>query len=139
MDLGEIVLKLGCDELVEISRRQDRWKLQSSWHAAFAPGWHDWSGPLRDFDWHVFSYAYHWHGAAAISAYERVPGAPLVIAKSLANGPAFRCKGQLMPVYVEMRKLWPMDLYVMNEGMTWTFVMTHEHHIGPFFVESSRE
>ena len=117
--------------------RQARWTMQKAWRSAFASDWHDWSGPLLDMDWHVFSYKYveHMTGAEAVAAFEARSGQSFIVSVDLAQGPTFKCTSSAKLDYMTLRNMWSGDLYLMNEALDWTFVLTHEQDLGPYFVE----
>ncbi|HEY6880784.1 MAG TPA: DUF4275 family protein [Polyangiales bacterium] len=135
MMLESVLISLGANALEEIPR-QRRWRLQRAWRSAFARDWQDWSGPLLETDWHVFSYNYakHWERAEAVAAFECVSLQPLMVAANLAEGPMFRCELRTLPDYVTLRNRWSGDLYLTNELVDWTFVLTHEASCGPYFA-----
>jgi Domain of unknown function (DUF4275) len=130
-------------ELTAIEARRRRWAIQARWRDAFAPEWHDWSGAMNDRDWHVFSYhhARHLHGAAAVEAFELELAAPepVIVATSLATGPMFVARFVVAPTYVSLSKAWRDDLYLFSNRLRWTFVMTHETGLGPYFARGAGE
>lgn len=121
-----------------IAGQRELWSLQRRWRLAFASEQSSWSESLRDFDWHVFSYGYQPHrsGVAAIALYESIPRTAMILAESLSCGPALECAFESTLSYAQLRNAWPGDLYVIDKAMSWTFVMTHEQAIGPFFAEA---
>jgi hypothetical protein len=102
-------------------------------------GWSDWSGGLRQADWHVFSFGYvnPVHGAAAIAAFETRSDAELFVAEDLSRGPMYRCNLPVTLPYIELRNTWRDDLYLTSTSFSWTFVLTHEEFLGPYFIERS--
>jgi hypothetical protein len=136
MPLVDALTALGAVALRDVARRE-RWQVQSTWRQAFAPGVNDWSGDLAQFDWHAFSCEVvgHLKGAAAIVALGRAVAGRLIVAQSLPDGPMLRCELAALPDYTTLRNAWPGDLYLMNDELEWTFVMTHEPQCGPYFAE----
>lgn len=136
-DLEELVATLG-GASTPIGGKRDLWAMQHAWRVSFAPEHTTWSGALSESEWHIFSYGYarHRHGAAAVAAYEKQSHSGLILAVSLARGEALKCRFRRNPTYALLRGSWRGDLYIMCEEMRWTFVLTHEEQIGPFFAES---
>jgi hypothetical protein len=116
---------------------RERWQVQAAWRNAFAGGRSDWSGSLKEFDWHLFSFdlVEHLRGASAVEAFGRARPGHFIAAESLSNGPMLRCEFAALPAYAAMRSAWPGDLILMNSEFDWTFVMTHEEQFGPYFAE----
>lgn len=133
--LSALLEALGATSLEEIARAE-RWTLQRSWRARFAREWHDWSEPFRDMDWHVFSYdrVPRLGGGNAVAAFDARSEEQLVIAEDLSNGPMYRCELPASVRYIALRNAWRGDLYVMDEDLRWTFVLTHEEALGPYHV-----
>lgn len=136
MSLGSMLESLGAS-LVNEMPQKSRWAVQRNWRRVFAGEWLDWSGPLADMDWHVFSYKCvdRLEEAAAILAFEARSETRLIAAANLAHGPMFSCLFPHIIAYRELRNAWRSDLYLMDESMTWTFVLTHEDSLGPYFVQ----
>jgi hypothetical protein len=130
-------------ELVPVAGRRQQWAIQTDWRKAFAPDWHEWSGPMNDREWHVFSsgLAHHLEGAAAIEAFEAEVASlePLIVTESLAGGTLFVARFAAAPTYRAIWNAWQDDLYIFCQRLRWTFVSTHENGLGPYFAYGANE
>jgi hypothetical protein len=138
MTLEEALAEWGA-EILEVHADRNLWTLQREWRKAFAPGV---SGKSLQFYWHVFSgrSTPHLEGANAVASYEaRLAWHSAFVVEELMRGPALLCRFDLAPTYLRLRNGWSKELYLVEAGMAWSFVLTHEQDYGPYFVERAPE
>ena len=137
--LQDLLRALRAQHVHEMSNKE-RWLFQESWRRAFAPGCKDWSGPLRDTDWHVFSYGHAsaLQGFRASATFDALTyESPLILGTSLASGPVVSCELPASATYGWIRNHHFGDLYITDVDLSWTFVLTHEESCGPYFAVSA--
>ncbi|MFO0695441.1 MAG: DUF4275 family protein [Polyangiales bacterium] len=134
-DLELRLVDLGAIRRVLRSKREV-WAYQREWRKAFAPSCDEWSGALRDTDWHVFSHglAGALHGAEAIAAFEASDRSQLCICEALGGPPVLECDGTGSLAFADWKRACEGDLYLAAADLAWAFVITHEDEVGPFFA-----
>lgn len=128
---------------VRLLTRQEAWTRLQGWRLVYARALHEKTGrwALPDHEWHVMScgYAIHVSRARAEEHYRQLNSEATYLVY-LEHCPVPMCQvtlGDLPPLGFLHCLRTPegglCDIYVFAADYSWTFVITHEEDIGPFF------
>lgn len=128
--------------------RKERQSFWTEWRTAFSGRLHETTGKwvLGGFDWHVFltGHAHSVHSAKAEVMFQEIESKHFYMVPSANTYPSYVCAGDCSKLYADIHELLlptldcVFDLYVAEQLMQWTFVMTHEDDsgmgFGPYFA-----
>jgi hypothetical protein len=128
---------------VRLLTKQEAWSWIQGWRLVYARAMHEKAGRwvLPDHEWHVMSYGYaiHVSGAAAEEHYLALNSEATYLVY-LEHCPIPMCHVSVgdLPSLEFLHCLYApegglCDIYVFAADYSWTFVITHEPDIGPFF------
>jgi hypothetical protein len=135
-------LGINADHLCLVSK-QEEWNYLRGWRRIYAKTLHDKTGRwiLNGFDWHVMSYCYavHVSGARAEQCYlDIVYEKDYLVRLEHCSIPMCKVTYGKLPLLESLYSLRSpedglCDIYLFPMDYSWTFVITHEPDIGPFF------
>ena len=114
-----------------------------SWQRTFSKAVKQQTGSwiISGLEWNTFAgkYAPHLEGQTAIDRFNQLYVKEYTIIAG--NDLSVHCQGRSLPSYDDFMKVinsqyYEFDTYISHVKFNWTFVITHDEFIGPFFAES---